>query len=90
MGMWEHLKEVNICVVFKNSVYMFCMECGIEEVRLNTGMCEDLKVANICVVFLQNSIGQKVRLIIYNVFFFFKFNFYLYLFVFCISYVYFI
>ena len=84
------MKGVNIGVVFKNSVYMFCMGWGIEEVRLNTGMCEDLKVANICVVFLQNSIGQKVRLIIYNVFFFFKFNFYLSMFVSCIGYVYFI
>ena len=25
MGMWEDLKGVNISVVFKNSVYMFCM-----------------------------------------------------------------
>ena len=51
MGMWEDLKGVNIGVVFKNSVYMFCMGWGIEEVRLHMGMCENLEVANIWVVF---------------------------------------
>ena len=56
MGMWEDLKGVIIGVVFKNSVYMFCMGWRIEEVRLNTVMCENLKVANICVVFLKNNV----------------------------------
>ena len=65
MGRFE---GVSIGVVFKNSVYMFCIGWGIEEVRLSTGMCENLKVANICVVF-KNSV--EVRLIISNVFFFF-------------------
>ena len=34
--MWQDLKGVNIGVVFKNSVYMFCVGWGIE-VRLNMG-----------------------------------------------------
>ena len=41
--MWEDLKVANICVLFKNSVYMFCMGWGLEEVHFNMGMWEYLK-----------------------------------------------
>ena len=53
MGMYEDLKAVNICVVFKNS-YMFSWGGELEEVHFSMDIREDLNVVNICVVFKNN------------------------------------